>query len=234
MTLGEPDPLRIALVNLARLDDADIQSAAAVRLSRIMPVGLGEPSGEDLIALWKSSVAIAAELAPFKERGVCPKTLKVQPSTHQSVRRSARVVAMVHELHKVGYQRIRIFPQESGSGAHWRCIITAATNVEANGYLPIRWDDDLVALYTSASGARYFDWADAETCTARQLAALFLERFPTIAQNGRGRDWLYAGWLTDFLGLMENAETDGHFVFSADYPLDPKLLEPWMPPAPRS
>lgn len=233
MTYGEAEPLRIGVIDFAKLEDADVQSVAAIRLQQALAMARSNQLGDDLIALWKNSVVIAADIAPFKERYTSRKRLQVKPSGDSSVRRGARVVAMVHELHKVGYQRIRIFPQESGSGAHWRCIITAADNVETNGYMPVRWDDDLVARYTSASGARYFDWPDAETCTARQLAALFLERFPKIAQNGQGRDWLYAGWLMDFLGLMENAETGGYFVFSADYPLEIKRLEPWMPPPPR-
>jgi hypothetical protein len=228
-----PTPLRVAIVDLAKLEDRGVQSAAALQLQRAGVSGPGNRARDDLLAIWRAGLAIATDIAPFKERFAPRKALQWKPAANQAVRRCTRVVSMVHELHKVGYQRIRIFPQEAGSGAHWRCSITSAGNIEANGYMPIRWDDDLVARYTSASGARYFDWPDAETCSARQLAALFLERFPHIAQDGEGRDWLYAGWLTDFLGLMENGEEEGLFVFSADYPISPKSLEPWMPPPPR-
>jgi hypothetical protein len=34
------------------------------------------------------------------------------------------VVEMVHELHKAGYQLLRISPGLSPSGIHWRCPIT--------------------------------------------------------------------------------------------------------------
>jgi hypothetical protein len=41
---------------------------------------------------------------------------------------------MVHELHKAGYQRIRILPYLSPSGAYWRCTITTSDNVADDGY----------------------------------------------------------------------------------------------------
>jgi hypothetical protein len=49
----------------------------------------------------------------------------------------------------------------------------------------------------------YFEWRDAVDATARQLAALFIERFPQIAARGQGRDWTYAGWFTEMLGVAE-------------------------------
>jgi hypothetical protein len=135
---------------------------------------------------------------------------------------------MVHELHKAGYQRIRISPAMAPNGIHWRCSITFAENVAADGYSVIDGSDGLVALYTSGQGADYFDWPGAETMTARLLADRFLEAFPAIAARGAGRDWTYAGWLTDVLGRAEH----GRFVyFRADYPLDEEELERWKPPA---
>jgi hypothetical protein len=64
--------------------------------------------------------------------------------------------------------------------------------------------------------------------TARLLADRFLGTFPAIAARGAGRDWAYAGWLTEVLGRAEH----GRFVyFRADYPLDEEALERWKPPA---
>jgi hypothetical protein len=50
---------------------------------------------------------------------------------------------------------------------------------------------------------RYFEWTDAQTSTARELAALFVERFPVIVQRGLGEDWPYAGWYVQMLGAAE-------------------------------
>ena len=135
---------------------------------------------------------------------------------------------MVHELHKAGYQRIRISPAMAPNGIHWRCSITFAENVANDGYSIVDGSKGKVALYTSGQEARYFDWPGAETMTARMLADRFLKAFPTIAARGEGRDWAYAGWLTDVLGRAEH----GRFVyFRADYPLDQEELERWRPPA---
>ena len=103
---------------------------------------------------------------------------------------------MVHELHKAGYQRIRISPAMAPNGIHWRCAITFAGNVAADGYSVVDGSNGQAALYTSGQGARYFNWQGAETMTARMLAVRFLKAFPNIAARGAGRDWAYAGWLT--------------------------------------
>lgn len=172
----------------------------------------------------------------WTERYVSRKAIKTKPAEDACLRHCTRVVSMVHELHKVGYQKIRAIPQESPSGMHWRCNITYSGNVAADGFTILDFDIEergLVAHYTSGAGSAYFNWADAHQLNARELAVLFLERFPEIAQKGQGRDWLYAGWLTDFLGLMENADEVGLLAFTGDYPVDPKQVDPWLPPPPR-
>lgn len=122
---------------------------------------------------------------------------------------------MVHELHKAGYQRIRICPALAPSGVHWRCTISYAGNLAADGLSFRAAADGHVASYTSGQGARYFDWPDGDRLTARELARRFITAFPPIAEHGIGRDWPYAGWLTDVLGYAEH----GRFVaFWADYP----------------
>jgi len=109
---------------------------------------------------------------------------------------------MVHELHKLGYQRIRIAPGMSPSGLHWRCSVTHVENtLRTNGALMRDWDQ--AAHYTSPQQNHYFDWQDATTDTARELAAKFIGRFPHICDRGRGADWPYAGWFVQILGAAE-------------------------------
>lgn len=48
-------------------------------------------------------------------------------SSDPHLRRAQRVLAMVHELHKRGYQRLRIVPGMNSSGSAWRCFITQET-----------------------------------------------------------------------------------------------------------
>ncbi len=136
---------------------------------------------------------------------------------------------MVHELHKAGYQRIRFSSGMAPSGMYWRCLITHAGNMTADGLRTLVNDFHAeVAAYTSGSGDQYFGWTDAPGRSARELGVLLLERFPSIARKGEGRDWAYAGWLTEILG---RAERDESFpVFFADYPLDLEADD--LPPVP--
>lgn len=119
------------------------------------------------------------------------------------VRRCQRVLVMVHELHKLGYQRLRIAPGMSGSGMHWRCSVTHAANIrQSHGAMLCAFDRE-TAHYTSAQDNDYFGWEDAQQDTARQLATKFVERFGEVARLGLGEDWVYAGWYVQMLGLAD-------------------------------
>ncbi len=141
-------------------------------------------------------------------------------------RNALRLLSMVAELHKAGYQRLRIAAGMSPSGFHWRCHIIPADNVRLNGWEPSSWDT-VDANYSSADEDRYFGWEDAPGKTARDLARLFLERFPAIAMRGAGRDLTYAGWFVQILGAAENGQFP---VFCADYSIDTAPAD--MPPPP--
>jgi hypothetical protein len=126
---------------------------------------------------------------------------------------------MVNELHKRGYQLLRIAPGMSGSGGSWRCSITPKSNIKRDhGALLASWDDRFVAKHTSANSNHYFGWDDAQQDTARQLADKFVERFPEISQKGKGRDWEYVGWYTEMMGLADKGELP---VAYADWYSDP-------------
>lgn len=218
-----PKPLEPLLVDQGRIEDF------VTSLRALPPDALQQPNAP---AVMRALLSVAA----WEERVVPQCAVRTDPHADAMLRRSTRLVQMVHELHKAGYQRIRAIPHESPSGGHWRLNITFSGNVGQDGLTLVDEDLDqrgLVARHTSADGPSWLGWTDAADLNARELAVLFLERYPTIAERGRGRDWLYSGWLTDFLGRMENADELGLLIFSADYPLDPALLEPWMPPPPR-
>ncbi len=122
-----------------------------------------------------------------------------------ALRHALRLLGMVHELHKQGWQRLRVLPYMSPSGMHWRCELHPP---EVD---PVAWhahDEDpgrtLCASYSSSTRNLYFDWSDATQDDARHLAAKFLERFPRLSQRSRGRDWAYAGWFAEVLGHAEH------------------------------
>lgn len=111
-----------------------------------------------------------------------------------------KVLRLVAELHLRGYQRLRIAPGLSPSG-HWRCVITPASNILRSHGASVADPSRRCALYTSPMGARYFGWEDATRATPSRLADLFIARFPEIAREGLGSDWLYAGWYVEMLHL---------------------------------
>jgi hypothetical protein len=111
---------------------------------------------------------------------------------------------MVSELHRLGYQRLRIMPY-SGPNA-WRVAIAAVDqfSVRNGAYMPVEPHHDAeIARYSCAAENHYFGWADAEGDDARGLADKFVVRFPRLAGLGAGRDWTYAGWLSELVGHIE-------------------------------
>jgi hypothetical protein len=124
----------------------------------------------------------------------------------QLARRYRAVLLLVHELHLRGYQRLRAAPAMSGSGMYWRCYIAPATRFqgEHGARLVYDWsfDDPLIASYSSSDEDSYFGWTDVtHQTTPSGLARRFVERFPKIVEEGRGSDWLYAGWYVEMLHL---------------------------------
>jgi hypothetical protein len=118
------------------------------------------------------------------------------------LRRSQQVLLMVHELHTLGYQRLRIVPGMSPSGMHWRCSVTHFGNIQPmHGAMMCDFDD--AAHYTTGQDNNSFGWEGAQKDTARQLASNYLDLFPAIAQLGQGADWPYAAWYVQMLCFAE-------------------------------
>lgn len=135
------------------------------------------------------------------------------------VRRSIRVVSMLAELHKAGFQRLRAMPFSSPSGMHWRFRIAPVDlfhrnhgAIAADEFTPevareprLRMLAEVMACYSSgqAESSVFFNWTDAAEDSARDLAAKFLGRFPVICGAGAGWDYAYAGWFQRVVGLAE-------------------------------
>ncbi len=135
-----------------------------------------------------------------------------------------RVLRMVHELHKLGYQGLRIEPALAPSGGNWRCGVSHVGDVRRDR--GARFVDGArdVARYTTGQDNVYFGWKDATGDSVKQLAQKFLERFPEICEKARLRDWEYAGWYVEMLGFAERGEMP---VALADWECepDPRFIE---------
>jgi hypothetical protein len=115
------------------------------------------------------------------------------------------VLLLVHELHLRGHQRLRAIPAMEPAGKYWRCAIAPVSLVSvdhgARLVTGVR-DDPRIATYTSRDQSRYFAWTDIYPyATPKELAMHFVERFPEVAEAGRGSDWPYAGWYMEMLRL---------------------------------
>lgn len=116
-----------------------------------------------------------------------------------------RVLRLVHELHKQGYQLLRIAPGMSMSGCHWRCAVIPKSNVLKNHGAMVKDFRRVTAHYSSAQRNAYFGWMDAQIDTAQQLAVKFVKRFPQIVEASLGDDSSYADWYVQMLGYAEQA-----------------------------
>ncbi|UFW38268.1 hypothetical protein [Bradyrhizobium sp. WSM471] len=112
---------------------------------------------------------------------------------------------MIGELHKRGYQRLRVMPYISASGGHWRCFIGPVEAFYRNhGAMLREFTAANPARYSTAQQNGYFGWNDAGQDDARSLADKFVERFANLAEKGKGWDYPYAGWYVHMLGLADN------------------------------
>jgi uracil-DNA glycosylase len=108
----------------------------------------------------------------------------------------------VAELHRRGYERLRIAAYMAPSGMYWRCSVTPVSRILA-AHGAWEWgSDERSACYSSATGTRYFDWDD-RTDDPCALADKFIARFPEIAMAGLGADPEYAAWYSEMLRLTE-------------------------------
>lgn len=130
--------------------------------------------------------------------------ISTAPHGNDEVRRATRVLSMVHELHKAGYQGIRVCCGVTDRNADWICHIFSAKNTAPSGWAPANVERAI--KYTPQGDGTYFGWKDSSKDTARQLAAKLLSKSPEIVREGSIEDWAYAGWLSYTLMLAEHGQ----------------------------
>jgi len=132
-------------------------------------------------------------------------------ATHQSqqpiARRSTRLLAAVHELHKQGFQNLTIYTSIAPSGLHWRCQLIPLHHLAIEGDCVEVIADNCSyepAHHSSGDGGNlYFGWEDARSDSARTLAEKINDRFPRLMVISAGRNYGYTGWFTEMLGFAE-------------------------------
>ena len=120
----------------------------------------------------------------------------------EKARACRRLLYMVAELHRMGYEQARIAPGVAPSGLFWRLSVTGASNTEPDHGALMR-NFDRGANYSSGAGTEYFGWTDVSDDSPAELAATFVDRFPVIAKEAMGRDTEYVRWYREMLVATE-------------------------------
>jgi hypothetical protein len=165
-------------------------------------------SGLEVIAIFESEREAGAYVADLNANGVIlyppPEPIKAGelPKGQQP---TFRVFLMLEELHRRGYQQLRMVPGMSNTGLAYRSSITVAGNVAVtNGALLV--DFDQLADNTSANDGALFGWADAAESSIAELARMFIRRYPALAKLGRAPDQDYVDWFKTALTFARRGE----------------------------
>jgi ADP-ribosylglycohydrolase len=225
-TPDDVETMLLTAVNHAR--DADTVAALAGTLGGALggvdtlPIQLRAPleRREELLTL--------AEQLYLRAGGTLPDF--PEPPSDDPAAAGRMLLLMVAELHRRGYEQVRILPGMAPSGMFWRCAISPATHRED----PPK--DPLVLHYTSGQERAYFGWTDAAADGAAALAAKFLARFPALCAAAHGRDPAYVTWYREMLHRTAPA---GLPIAYADWALEssgwPVVNDPagrWVPAPP--
>lgn len=121
-----------------------------------------------------------------------------------------RVLLMVQELHRLGFERLRAAPYLAPSGCNWRCTVLPITCLSSkHGAYPVSYgvleqrigNPQAVFRYTDGQRQAYFGWEDAAFDSPAELASKFLSRTREIAFAGWGPDPDYVRWYEVMLTL---------------------------------
>jgi hypothetical protein len=137
-----------------------------------------------------------------------------------------RLIKMMVELHRRGLQHLRIFPYEYPLA--WRLQIAqkAFFSPRNGAFMLGTYEGDETfenASYTSANKLSYFGWNNVDHLDAEHLAGKFMQAFPKLCEAGSGRDWEYAGWLSELSGHISRTR-QLPFVMAEYFEPDPEEL----------
>ena len=103
------------------------------------------------------------------------------------IRYCLRLLLSVRELHRLGYECLRIAPGLNASGSAWRCALAPAALMKPrHGALLDRPVDELVAYYSSAEERRYFGEPARFGGSRQLLAGMIVQRFPALVRQSYG------------------------------------------------
>jgi len=139
-----------------------------------------------------------------------------------------KVILAIDELHRRGYELLRLAPGMSPSGCYWRCSIAPKSNISAeNGAMLADFDGIAAHGSIGGDGKGGYDGIEiSQYSTPSELADALVERFPDVMKSSRGSDPEYVEWYKKLLtyadrGMMPVAYADWY------HEPDPRYLPFW-------
>ena len=114
-----------------------------------------------------------------------------------------KLLQMVAELHRRGFQRLRIAPGLAPGGDDWRCSVVPADRMDPANGAHEQTGNLLAARYSTAEDYHFFGWNDGGKMTVPDMAESFVRTFSTVCEHALGSDPVYANW---FVSVVRTAE----------------------------
>ncbi|MDA7921224.1 hypothetical protein N9Z18_01745 [Verrucomicrobiales bacterium] len=109
---------------------------------------------------------------------------------------SRKLILAVAELHRRGFEKLRIEAGLSPSGCHWR-------------YRLVTKDGQTKGPSGSLTNQLHMSWEDTPDSSPEQLADIITSKFPDLVDAAKGTDQAYKNWLSE---IIEESTPDGLFI----------------------
>lgn len=122
-----------------------------------------------------------------------------------------RFMRMIAELHKRGYELLRLCPSVSPNGCAWRALLTPKSNtwIYCGALLGSFEPGEGLLLKTNG----FMPWFDERpSFSAEEDADMFVCEYPILASATKGEDKAYVQW---FLRALDECE-HGYIIFTKD------------------
>lgn len=116
------------------------------------------------------------------------------------------LMKILHELHKLGYQKLRWMSYMAPSGMSLRCHITTQDHIIVNQEI----------IFDNNQGEVWFASVGAMTTgeDIKPLVKTFMDENPRLLEIGKGEDSEYVEWFSKLLSLAKKGQTP---IFYGDY-----------------
>lgn len=198
---------------------------------------------------WHSTESARQRLQTSKNLGSRQRDLSLLEIVSQMcLTPERRLLLAVQELHKMGFEQLRIFPSLAPSGMYWRCSLVpkscisdrhgAIADMERlHKLLQLAGSNCQELRHSSGSQQFIFDWKDSGFDSPKELAHKCLKRSREVVFAGWGEDHQYVRWYEDMLRMT----SPGGVVFAiADWDLPADRLpttrtasKVWVPLPPK-